>query len=385
MHIVVVGGGFGGVKAAKEIAKRKIGKVTLVSDEPYFLHHATLYATATGKNMAESVIPLAAIFDDQPDVTVVQDSMTALDTTRRIVVGKKKQYKYDALVIAIGSVTTYFNIDGVAQHAFGIKTLDEIERFQAHMQQEVVEKRLDKEFFVIGAGPTGVELAGALNDYLKDLKTLYRLKGSQAKVTLVEAAPRILPQASQTAANVIGRRLKKLGIKVLVDHKVEALDDDQIKINGKKYPTSTAIWTAGMSNHPFFAKHDHLFHLEHNGRVNVTPYLEAMPGVYVVGDNNTVKYGGMAWPTLKQATFVAKDLLRKKSGRTRFGFRPTSVPSGLPVGKKWGYVEWHGIYVAGFAGYLTRRWMEYYGYRQLVSREKALPIWRAHNLLQVDN
>lgn len=385
MHIVVVGGGFGGVKAALEISKRHIGKVTLISDETYFLHHATLYATATGKSIAESVIPLQAIFADKPGVTVIQDTMKALDTTRRLVVGKKKQYKYDAVVIALGSVTTYFGIDGVAQHAFGIKSLKELTRFQDHIKDEVVSKRLDKEFFVIGAGPTGVELAGALNDYLLDLKRLHRLKGSQAKVTLVEAAPRILPQSSKTASRIVGDRLRKLGIKVLTDHRVEALDDDMIKISGEKYPTSTAIWTAGMANNPFFAKHDHMFHLERNGRVNVTPYLEAMPGVYVVGDNNTVKYGGMAWPTLKQATFVAKDLARKKSGRTRFGFLPTSVPSGLPVGKNWGYVEWHGIYVAGWAGYKVRRWMEYYGYRQLVSREKALPIWRAHDLSQVDD
>lgn len=384
MNIVVVGGGFGGVKAALELSRRHIGKITLISDEPYFLHHGTLYSTATGKDMSESVISLKEIFQNHHNVTVVKDVMKSLDTERRLVVGKNKQYHYDKVVIAIGSVTTFYGVKGMAQHSYGIKSLDDIRRFQDHIHQEVVRDKLDKEYFVIGAGPTGVELAAALNEYLKYLISVHRLKNSRARVTIVEAMPRILPKSSKTAAKIVKKRLQKLGIRVMVNRTVEALDDKYIVIKGKKIPTTTAIWTSGVANNPFFNNHPDQFHLSSNGRVNVNPYLEASPNVFVIGDNNSVKYSGMAWPALKQATFVAKHLARVASGRPHAAFRPTSVPSGLPVGENWGYVEWFDIYLSGAAGYWTRRLMELYGYNQLLSFKKSVQIWRAHDISEID-
>lgn len=385
MNIVVVGGGFAGVKTALELSKRRVGKITLISDEDYFLHHATLYATATGKNTSESVIPLKDIFMNHPKVMLAKDKIISIDPTRRLVIGKAKQYHYDQLVIAIGSVTTFFNIKGMAEHAYGIKSLNEVKRFQDHMHDEVVNKKLDKEFFIIGAGPTGVELAGALNEHLQYLVAAYRLKSSRARVTIVEAAPRILPKASETASKVVTKRLKKVGIKVLVNQKVEELDADTITIDGKEVPTTTAIWTSGVANNPFFKKHDHLFHLDLNGRVNVNPYLEALPRVYVIGDNNSVKYSGMACPAMQQAYFVAKRISKLNTHRHRAHYHPHSVIQGMPVGNNWGYVEWFGVYVSGRPGYWVRRLMELHGYTQLLSWSKALLIWRAHHLSEIDD
>ena len=384
MNIVVVGGGFGGVRAALELSKRHVDKVTLISDEDYFLHHATLYATATGKSVAESVIPLKAIFAHHRNVHVVQDKMTSLDPQRRLVITNKKQYHYDKLVIAIGSVTTYFNINGMAEHCYGIKSLDEICKFQDHIQKEVIDNQLDKEYFVIGAGPTGVELAGALNQYLKELIMMHRIKYSKARVTLVEAAPRILPRSSKTADKYVARHLKKLGIKVMVNHKVGALDDNKIIIDGKEIPTKTAVWTSGVANNTFFKSNEHHFHLAPNGRVNVSPYLEAMPHVYVIGDNNTVKYSGMAWPALYQGEYVAKDIARVITKRHRHPFRPHSVMSGVPVGDDWAYVEWLGLFVKGRFGAQVRRWMELYGYCKILPFSAAVKVWRAHDIAQID-
>lgn len=384
MNIVVVGGGFAGVKAALELSKRHVGKITLISDETYFLHHATLYATATGRNQAESVVPLEVIFEHHPNVTIIQDTLVSIDPERKILIGKQKQYRYDEAILALGSVTTFFNINGMAQHAYGIKSLSEIEHFNEHIHDEVVKQKLDKEYFVIGAGPTGVELAGALNVYLRHLISLHRIKHAKPRVTLVEAAPRIVPRLSKTAARVIQKQLKKVGIRVLTNHKVQALDDDFITIDGKKVPTTTAVWTSGVANNPFFTKHDHIFNLAENGRVNVSPRLEALPHVYVIGDSNTVKYSGMAWPAMHQATYVAKHLSRQSTGRAGFAFRPRSVMSGLPIGDHWGYVEWFGIYVSGRAGYVVRRLMELHGYRQLLPFTKAVAAWRAHEIPQVD-
>lgn len=384
MNIVVVGGGFAGVKAAIELSKRQLGKVTLISDEPYFLHHATLYATATGRNMAESVIPLNHIFDFHKNVTVVHDTMTAIDPHRRLVIGQKKQYHYDEAVIAIGSVTTYFGIQGMADHAYGIKNLEDIKQFHNHIHEDVVRQRLDREYFVIGAGPTGVEMAGALMEYLKTLIRLYDLKHSKARVTIVEAAPTILPRISKTAAKKVTARLKHMGIKVMLNHKVEALDDDHIVIDGTTHPTACAIWTSGVANHPFFAEQGDTFHLAPNGRVIVNEYLEALPHVYVLGDNNTVKNSGLAWPALHQATFIAQHLARVATKRPFAPYVPRRFIQGVPVGEDWAYVERLGVYAAGKTGAHIRRWMELRGYQQLVPRKIAKDLWRAHNIPEID-
>lgn len=384
MHIVVVGGGFGGIKTALELSKSQIGKITLISNESYFLHHATLYASATGRNLAESVIPLALIFANHPSVEVIQDTITDFEPRRHLVVGAKKQYHYDKLVLALGSVTTFFGINGMADHAFGIKSLEEVQEFQEHIQEEVVTKQLDKEYFVIGAGPTGVEMSSALNDYLATIKRIYRLKNTKSSVTLVEAAPRILPQLSKTAAKRIGRELQRQGIKVRTNQKVQKLDENSITVEGKAYATTTAIWTSGVANNPFFVKHHDLFNMAPNGRVNVNPYLEAFDDVYVVGDNNTVKYSGRALPAIKQAKHVAKNITRLATKRPQIKYRPHSSPVSLPVGENWSYVEWFGVYAAGRTGRIIRRLIELYGYTRLVPLALAIPVWRAHDLHDIN-
>ena len=384
MHVVVVGGGFGGVKTALELSKKQIGKVTLISDESYFLHHATLYATATGKNIAESVIPLQTIFANHPNVELIQDKITSFDPKRHLVTGKK-DYHYDKLVLALGSVTTYFGIKGLKQHAYGIKNLDQIKEFQEHIHHELINKKFDRDYFVIGAGSTGVEIAAALNDYLKHLKTLHRLKQTNSQVTLVEAAPRILPHHSKTASTKVSQQLKKQGVKILTNHKVSELENDRLIVGDHAYETTTAIWTSGVANNPFFHNNAEYFHLAEDGRVNVNPYLEALEDVYVIGDNNTVKYSGTAWPTLKQAKHVTKNITRLATHRSQLHFRPTSAPLGIPLGPKWGYSEWLGIYVAGKTGAFTRRLMELYGYTQLLPMKQALPVWRAHELGAVED
>jgi len=384
MNTVIVGGGFAGVRAALMVDKYKLGKVTLITDVPYFLHHATLYSTATGRDKAESIIPLENIFMDHPNVKIVIDTMKSVDPKRKLVVGKDNDYNYDNLIIAIGCVTTYFNIDGMCNHCFGIKSLEEIDDFTTHIRDEIINnKHLDKNYFVIGAGPTGVELAGALQQHLQDQLRLHKNTYGKIKISIVEAAPRIVPRSSNTAAKLINKRLRSLGIKVLVGQAVEALDDDTITISGKKYPTETAIWTSGVANNPFFAKHKELFDLAPNGRVNVNEYLQTTDGIYIIGDNNTVKYSGTAWPAFDQADFVAKHLRRLRNKRAPKRYKPHEPPSGIPIGSGWGYVEWHGVYLAGKTGFFVRRLIELRGYIKILNFHAALAAWRAHDLPEI--
>lgn len=385
MHTVVVGGGFGGVKAALELSKKQIGKVTLISDETHFLHHATLYATATGRSKDESVVELDAIFKNHNNVKVVHDRMRSLDVGRKLVVGRKTNYRYDRLVIAIGMVTTYFDIDGMDKHSYGIKTLKEVNEFKKHLHDELTtERRFDKNYFVIGAGPTGVELAGALVEYLHRIAETHGVKRGRPRIVLVEAADRVLPRMSKTASKKVQKRLEDLGVKVMTGKMVKSLDEGEIMVSGKKYPTHTAVWTSGVTNNPFFKKHSDIFELSKNGRVVVDSHMMAARNIYVIGDNADTPYSGMARVALDNAKFVADHIARVRSKRPQVEVRHNKPISGVPVGENWAYVEKYGIYAAGKTGGWLRRQIELSGYMELLPRRDAIKAWRAHDIFEED-
>jgi NADH dehydrogenase len=379
MHTVIVGGGFAGVKTALGLSKMQLGKITLISDEPYFLYHASLYATATGRDASASVVSLDDIFASHPDVEVVQDTMTSIDPQRRLVIGKKRQYPYDNVVVAIGVVTTYFDIHGMAAHSYGIKTLDEVKAFKKHLHDAIAnDKHMDKNYVVIGGGLTGVELAGAMARYLREIAMAHSVKNPKVAITLVEAAPRIVPRLSDTASQKIQKRLEQLGVKVVTNHKVEALNSKEIIIEGKKMPTETAVWTSGVMNHPFFAKNDHYFRFAKNGRVKVDNYLQAFEDVHVIGDNADTPYTGTAKTALHDAAFMVDHLTRKATHRPLKRYKPVAYASSVPVGDDWAYIEKHGVYIMGRSGYFVRRLIELAGLKALLPRNQALNAWHAH-------
>jgi NADH dehydrogenase len=378
MHTVIVGGGFAGVRTALELSKKQLGKITLISDEPYFLYHASLYATATGRDAAASKISLEDIFASHHDIDVIQDRMTSIDSHRKIVIGKAKQYAYDELVIAIGVVTTYFGISGMQKHSYGIKTLDEAKVFKQHLHDQVAEDRhMDKNYVVIGGGLTGVELAGAMARYLREIAKAHNVTRAKVNITLVEAAPRLVPRLSKTASVVIQKRLESLGVKVKTNHKVEALDDDTIIIDGRTIPTETAVWTSGVMNHPFFSEHSDQFTLAKNGRVEVDAFLRAQKHIYVIGDNANTIYTGTARTALHDAYFIADHLARKATRRTTPQYRPHKYSDNIPVGDRWAYIEKYGIYVSGRMGHFLRRRIELSALRSLLPRNQALSMWHA--------
>lgn len=383
MHTVIVGGGFGGVTAALELSKRQLGKITLISDQTHFLHHATLYATATGRSTRESVIPLEDIFAKHHDVEVVNDTMVDLDAEGHIVKGENASYKYDNLIISIGVVTTYFGIDGMAAHSYGIKTLEEVTAFKEHIRAEILEdKKLDKNYVIVGGGPTGVELAGALQSYLHELADAYMIKNAKVNITLVEAAPTLLPRSSKTAGKKVKQRLEKLGVKVLLNHKVEAADGGHIVIDGEKVETHTIVWTSGVANHPFFSQHPEVFTCSDKGprAVIVDDQLQAYPDIYVLGDNAATPNAGVAWTAIHGAQFVADHLARKLTQRTYKKYKLPKPAESFPIGDGWAYTEWKGVYAAGRLGYLLRRYMERKNYFALLPRDQAVGAWKAHDI-----
>lgn len=386
MHVTIVGGGFGGVKAALEIAKNPRNRVTLITDKPNFQYYPTLYSSATGHSYRESWAPLGEIFGDHKNIDVHIDEITHLDAERRIVTGlSKTEYQYDHLILALGVVTTYFSIEGLETYAYGIKSEPEIRRLKHRLYIDIAENHaFDKNYVIVGAGPTGVELAAALCTYLKRLAEHYGLRSHHVSVRLIEASPRVLPRSAPAVSRRVAKRLKRLGVTIETNKSVEEATATELIVNGKPVVSHTVVWTSGVANHPFFAKHPKIFTLSPNKRVVVNEHLEAAKDIYVIGDNAATPYTGLAQTAIHDARFVARNLDRKAHRKKLKQYRAVRPIQAIPVGANWAVIEWGWFRIYGYIGSLIRRAADLLGYSEVFPLGTSLSSWRAAKIHESD-
>jgi len=386
MNIVVVGGGFGGVKTALELSKEFSNRITLISDRDDFQFYPALYSTATGKSHLQSWVPLGQIFAEIGNVQVKIDTITSIDPEKQTVSGASGDYyEYDKVVLALGSVTTFFGIEGLDKFAYGIKSEAEIKRLKRHLYNDIArDHKLDKHYVIVGAGPTGVELAGALGTYIERLRDHYGLKKHKLQVDLIEAAPRVLPRMSETSSRRVQKRLEKLGVKVEVGRKVQREDKDALLVDGQPIQSQTVIWTSGVANNPFFKANEKHFNLAPNGRVIVDDHMRASDHVYVIGDNAITKYGGLAQTALHDAKYVADDIMRRHFHYHTKKYRAVQPMSVIPVGENWAVYEWHGIKLKGVIASWIRSAADGMGYHDVLPLGQALGVWRSQKITEDD-
>jgi len=223
-HIVIAGGGFAGVRLARQLRKQKNIRITLINEAEDFRYSPALYRAATGFKIGIARIPLEWMLLDSSNTSLVIGTVKSLDKDKKAVVMADGQViEYDYVVMALGAVTTYFGIDGLGKNSYGIKTFDEVLALKHNIHDGLLSKKsISHNFVIVGAGPTGVELAGALGNYLKRIAKSHKIKHPKAKIYLVEAGPRILPQMSVLAAKKTHNHLKRLGVQVLVNTRVKS-------------------------------------------------------------------------------------------------------------------------------------------------------------------
>lgn len=386
MNITIVGSGFGGVKAALELAKDPQNQITIITDKPDFQYYPALFSTATGYRHLQSWVPLGVIFAGKSNVRVTLDTVTRIDPEARIITGESgKKYSYITCILALGMVTTYFGIKGLDVHAYGIKSADEIKRLKQHIHNDIAERRtLDKHYVIVGAGPTGVELSAALGVYLKQLCKRYKVRSHKIHIDLIEAAPRVLPRMSERASRKVEKRLKKLGVHVQTGRKVESASADNLVVDGKKVESRTVVWTSGVANNPFYKNNEEHFTFAKNGRIEVNEHMRVKRGLYVIGDNANTPYSGLAQTALHDALFVANNLKRRKKRQSQKSYKVVAPPVVVPVGHSWAIFEWHGITLSGRLAAGLRRMADLIGYRDILPLGHALGVWRASYELQDD-
>lgn len=374
VNVTIVGAGFGGVKTALELARDKSNQITLISDRDYFQYYPALFSTATGHSYRESWVPLADMFAAHPNVKLVTDTITGIDTSAKLLSGAAS-YHYETAVLALGSVTTYFGIEGLDTFSYGIKSQAEIKRLQDHLWKEMSDGSDDeKHYVIIGAGPTGVELAGALGDYVRRLRKHFGIRKKRVTINLIEAAPRVLPRLSEASSRRAHKRLKSLGVHVELNRKVERQTAENLVVNGKPLMTQTVIWTSGVANAPFYAANKSSFTLNERGKVVVNEFMLAAPDVYVIGDNANTPYAGLAQTALHDALFVSR--------RLRGTDKPYQVvlpPCVIPIGNRWALFEWKWLKFGGLPGAALRSAADMIGYHDVLPIGWAIKAWRAQS------
>ncbi len=373
--VLVLGGGFGGIKAALELAGHPSFTVTLLSDQENFRYYPMLYRTATGGKQIASQIPLKEIFAGK-QLKLVKDSVLSLDReTKKVKAKSGKDYSYDILIVALGVVTNFFGIKGLSEYAYGIKTQEESRRFRDQLHKLLIEKQKpDINYVVIGGGPTGVELAGALPGYIRHIMRRHNLADRPIHVDLVEAQERLVPRMPVRYSKAIAKRLRKLGVSLHLNEEVLAETVDEIKVTGHSIKSHSVVWTAGVTNHPFLKDND--FPLSEGGKAVVDTYLQTEPDIYVIGDNADTSYSGMAQTALYDAKFVAHNLKRQAAGRSLQTYRPKKPIYIMPVGPHWAAVLWGAVQIYGWVGWLLRNLADFTGYHDYE------PWWKAGKRLR---
>lgn len=373
-QIVVVGGGFGGIKAALELSRNEEFVVTLVSDKTDFRYNPTLFHTATGGVFRQSSIPLTDILQGG-NINFVQGKMTKLDRiTRSIELDTDKVIAYDKLVLALGVVTNYFGIEGLQEFSYGIKSPEEVLRFKAHLHKLLQDEgKPDINYIIVGGGPTGVELAGALPTYIRQIMKRHGIKNRTINVKLIEAAPHILPNSAEKVSIAVCKRLKKLGVQVMTHKIVQGLDDDSLMVSSKDIPSHTVVWTAGTANNPLFKEND--FNLTERGKVIVDEHLLAEDSIYVIGDNAHTPHSGLAQTAVYDGHYVAHDVEAKFHGNEGSPYRPKYPATVVPVGYGWAAFEYKKLHVTGWLGWFVRQAADWIGYHDLEPWWKASQQW----------
>lgn len=372
-RIVIVGAGFGGLSCAEALRGAR-ANVTVIDQRNFHLFQPLLYQVATAAlSLTDIAMPIRQIVRHQSNTQVRLGRVEGIDRQARNIrlAQLDKRIPYDYLVVATGARHTYFGHDDWAPFAPVLKTAEDaiairhrvLAAFEkAETTGDANERRRLLSFVVIGGGPTGVEMAGAIAELAAaELAMLHRqLHGQRASVTLVEASPQLLHAFPQPLVAKARRSLEQLGIEILTGAEVELCDADGIVAAGRRIEARTLIWAAGVVASP--AAKWLGVEADTGGRVRVEADL-SLPGdkdIFVIGDTARVTnpdgqaVPGIAPPAKQEGTYVARLLIRRLTGRSPpHVFRYRNYGNLATIGRKSAIVDFGWLRLSGLPGWLT--------------------------------
>ncbi|HUN72779.1 MAG TPA: NAD(P)/FAD-dependent oxidoreductase [Steroidobacteraceae bacterium] len=362
-RVIVIGGGFGGLSAARELRAAAVD-VLLIDRGNHHTFQPLLYQVATAGLAAPSIAaPLRHILRDQRNATVLLGEVQRIDVAGRTVDVDGVPHRYDFLIIATGSTHAYFGHDEWAAYAPGLKTLDDALRIRARILTafERAEATADPAeqmqwltFLIVGGGATGVELAGTLAEIARHTlkREFRRIDPASARVLLIEAGARVLPTFPPSLSAKAQRQLERLGVIVRTGHAVTGVDERGVSIGEERIEARTALWAAGVAASPLGASLG--VALDRAGRVAVTSELTVAghPEVFVVGDLTAVPQGSQPIPAIAPAAkqmgrYAGRAILARLAGRQVTPFRYRHAGSLATIGRMAAVVDFGRIRLSG--------------------------------------
>jgi NADH dehydrogenase len=368
-RVVIVGGGFGGLAAAKALARAPV-HVTLVDRTNHHTFQPLLYQVASaGLSPADIAAPIRSVLAKQKNLDVQLATVTAIDLAKRVVQLSDGAIPYDYLILAAGAKTNYFGHNDWEAHAPGLKTLEdaiEVRRRmllafeRAERSSDEAERRRLLTFVSIGGGPTGVELAGAFAELRRfvlagDFRSIHP---QDAKVLLIEAGPRILPSFDESLSQRAVEQLEELGVTVRAGTKVTAIDERGLSMGDERVEAATVVWAAGVAVSSLAATLG--VPLDKQGRVQVEPDL-SLPGhpeAFAIGDMIRLDQDGAPLPGVSQVAmqggrFAARAIAASIDGRPRGKFRYFDKGIMATVGRSRAIAQPFGLKLSGVVAWIA--------------------------------
>jgi NADH dehydrogenase len=396
-RIVIVGGGFAGVAAVRAL-KHCDADVVLIDRRNHHIFQPLLYQVATAVLApSEIAAPIRQLARRQKNVSVMLGEVIGMDMNSRLVevscpgVGLRR-IQFDYLVIAAGMQPSYFGHDEFAKYAPGLKSLNDAQTIRAKIlsayeladtTDDESERARQMTFILVGAGPTGVELAASMAQLATVTlrRQFRRIDPAKSSIILIEGGQRLLPTFAENLAKKAARRLEKLNVMIITGARVEKVDENGVVADGKRIPGATVLWTAGVASSPIVkllgAQTDRA------GRVLVGPFMNVqdISGVFVVGDASSVLRNGRPVPGVAQAAiqqgrYVGRLISQQLKGwDSKRPFRYFDKGNMAVVGKNFAILESGRLRMSGFLTWLVWVFLHIMSLPQLQNRWRVQTQW----------
>jgi NADH dehydrogenase len=376
-QVAILGGGFGGLYAAKAL-KQAPAQITILDRRNFHLFQPLLYQVATGSlSPGEIASPLRRVLHNQQNTRVLLGEAVDLDADRRKVILADGQIEYETLIVATGSTDSYFGHDEWKRHAPGLKTIEEATEIRSKILYafEAAEKEPDPEkqrawltFVIVGAGATGVELAGALGEIANEMlhRDFRSIDSTKAEILLLEGGPRVLPAYPADLSAKAEASLVRLGVTPRTNVMVTGIDATGVTVKtsggADRINARTIIWAAGVRASSFgdVLKQRAGAQLDRGGRVMVGPDLSVPghPEILVIGDLAHFEQDGKMLPgvapvAMQQGGYVAKLIRKRLRGEASENFRYFDKGNLAVIGRASAVADIHGLHISGVLAWLT--------------------------------
>lgn len=386
-RVVIVGGGFGGIRTAMSLRKQNSREklhITLINNKPYFEYYPALYRLVTGASPIEALVPLSDIFNDK-NVDVVIDKVTEVDLVSKTVTGESGSvYNADYIVLAVGSETSYFDVPGLPELSFGFKSVSEALRLKKHLHNlfDPHEHPTPTEcvshfhIVIVGAGPSGVEIAGDLSAFMRKLTKNHSVDPSLVTIDIIQSGSRVLPALPENVSRHVEARLRKLGMNLFLNRTLVKEEVEQVYLKDMSMQAKTVIWTAGTKVNPL-VKNIQRLELSPKGRVVVDEYMQAKGNseIFVIGDIADTKLSGLAQTALSDGSYVASAITSLVKGKKLKTYNQKKVSYSIPVGDNWGALVLGKVSFYGLVPYLVRHFIDFLFFAEIVSVRKLFGMF----------